>query len=148
MEQRSGRTNLDQVKQAPRLSRISLEVEGWPGTASVRILSTPDQIFHRRKERPVGRWFDDMRHARVGTFQSCPPAIDQEGYAPFLEARAKEGTVTVTERVIQDGGQQSVVLHQKQGVPKGVRRCQFCARVLKGLRNIHDDKGLILNDEN
>jgi hypothetical protein len=38
--------------------------------------------------------------------------------------------------------------NQKQSVPKGVRRRQFCARPLKGLRNVHDDKGLILNDEN
>jgi hypothetical protein len=35
----------------------------------------------------------------------------------------------------------NIVLHQKQGVPKGVRRCQFCAGVLKILRNIHDDMG-------
>jgi hypothetical protein len=40
-----------------------------------------------------------------------------DGYTPFLETRAKEGTVTVTERVIQYGGRQSVVLHQKHGVP-------------------------------
>ena len=39
-----------------------------------------------------------------------------------LETRVKEGTVTAIERVIQDGGRQSVVLHQKQGVPTGVRR--------------------------
>jgi hypothetical protein len=38
-------------------------------------------------------------------------------YTPFLETRAKDGTVTVTERVIQYGGRQSVVPHQKHGVP-------------------------------
>ena len=36
-----------------------------------------------------------------------------------FETRVKEGTVTVTERVIQDGGRQSVVLHQKQGRTEG-----------------------------
>ena len=96
----------------------------------------------------MGRWLYDMRHARAGSFHSCPPGIDQEGYAPFLEARVKEGTVTVTERVIQDGGRQSVVLHEKQGVPKGICRCHFCAQLFEGLRNSHGDKGLILNDEN
>src|SRR6185295_6986141 len=75
-------------------------------------------------------------------------ALLWNGSTPFLETRAKEGTVAVTERVIQYGGRQSVVLHQKHGVPLGVRRCQFCARVLKGLRNIHDDRGLVLKDEN
>ena len=94
------------MKQALRLRRISLK---WRD-ARVR---PPDQIFHRRKEPPAGRWLGDMRHARAGAFHSFPPAIDQEGYAPFLETRVKQGTVTVTERVIQDGGRQSVVLHEK-----------------------------------
>jgi hypothetical protein len=61
----------------------------------------------------VGRSFGDMERALAGTFHSFKPTIDHEGYAPFLETRVKQGTVTVTERVIQDGGRQSVVLHEK-----------------------------------
>ena len=44
--------------------------------------------------------------ALAGAFHIFIPAINHEGYAPFLEARAKKGTVTVTERMIQDGGRQ------------------------------------------
>jgi len=65
----------------------------------------------------VGRWFADMRHVIAGNYPSFKPTIDHEGYAPFLETRIKEGTVTFIERVIQDSGRQSVVLHQKHGVP-------------------------------
>jgi hypothetical protein len=35
----------------------------------------------------VGRWFGNMRRTLAGAFHSFPPAIDHEGYAPFLDGR-------------------------------------------------------------
>ena len=41
----------------------------------------------------------------------------------------------------------SVVLNEDQGVVERVCRRQRGAGTFKGLRDVHDDKGLILNDE-
>jgi hypothetical protein len=49
--------------------------------------------------------------------------------------------------MIQDRGRQAVVLDQEQSVPKCVRAGHLSAGVFEGLRDIHDNKGLILNDE-
>ena len=64
------------------------ESGGMRGTASVCILSTPDQIFHCRKEHLLSRGFVDVRRALAGAVHSFPPAIDQEGYAPLPNAAA------------------------------------------------------------
>jgi len=49
--------------------------------------------------------------------------------------------------MIQYCGRQSIVLGEEQSVSKHVRAGNFSAGVFEGLRDIHDNKGLILNDE-
>jgi hypothetical protein len=49
--------------------------------------------------------------------------------------------------MIQDGTRQAVVLHKQKGVLEGVGGRQGSAGVFESQCDIHDDKGLILDDE-
>jgi hypothetical protein len=49
--------------------------------------------------------------------------------------------------MIKNCGRQLFVLSEEQSVPNRVRAGDFSAGVFENLRDIHDNKGLILNDE-
>jgi hypothetical protein len=49
--------------------------------------------------------------------------------------------------VVDDGTRETVVLYKKQGVLESVRGRQSSARVFKSTCYIHDNQGLILNNE-
>ena len=49
--------------------------------------------------------------------------------------------------MVEDGPRQSVVLREDQGVVERICRGQRSASRFELLSDVHDDKGLILNDE-
>ena len=56
-------------------------------------------------------------HGFLGrAFGSGQSAIDHEGNAALSQALVKQRAVTVSKRMVQDGGRQSIVLHEEEGV--------------------------------
>jgi hypothetical protein len=88
-----------------------------------------------------------MQDTLAGASDLWYPAIDEERDVAFLEASAEERTVAIRQGVVQDGARKPIVLNQEQGVPQRVRRRHLDAGMLKSVRDIHDDKGLILDHE-
>lgn len=89
----------------------------------------------------------DVRRAFARAFDSCKATVDHEGDAALLEAFAKKRTVTVAKRMIQNDGRQPIMLDEQQRVPKRVRRRHCGTGILEGLRYIHRDNGLVLDEE-
>ena len=94
-----------------------------------------------------GGRFVEMRCAVTRAIDCWKPAIDHKGDTALLEPRAKERTVTVAQRMIQDCGRQSIMLNEERGVPKRVGCRHLSAGLRKGLCNVHGDEGLILDYE-
>jgi hypothetical protein len=105
------------------------------------------QVFHCGHERRAGRRFGDVRRAFVRAFDSFEATVDHEGDAALLEAFAKKRTVTFAKRMIQDDGRQPIMLYEQQRVPKRVCRGHGGTGVLEGLRYIHRDNGLVLDED-
>ena len=65
--------------------------------------------------------------------QATPTAVDDEGDAALLEARAEQRAIALAKRMIEDGARQSVVLHEEEGVLECVGRGQLRRRSLRTL---------------
>ena len=59
----------------------------------------------------------------------------------------KAESCTIAQRMVEDGASQPVVLNEDKGVLQRVRYRQLGSRHLKRFGDVHDDKGLVLNDE-
>ena len=95
----------------------------------------------------MGSWLGQMWSVLAKALYVLDSAIDHEGYSALGEARAKGGTVAVTQRVIEDRSRKPIVLHKEQSVLKGVRGRECSAGVFESVCHIHDNQGLILDNE-
>ena len=109
--------------------------------------SVQDEVFHCRHEfAPSGR-FGDARRPRTWAFDCGVSAVDQVGNTALCQPCAKQGAITVAERMVEDGPGQTIVLSEDHGVVQRVCRRQRGTRSFELLSDVHDDKGLVLNDE-
>jgi hypothetical protein len=73
--------------------------------------------------------------------------VDYEGNSPCTKAFIDGGAVTLSERVIQNGSVDSVVLYEDHGVMEHACDGQFGARVCKLEFDIHNKYRHVLYDE-
>jgi hypothetical protein len=85
--------------------------------------------------------------ARTRAFDVGVAAINQVRNAPLREPGAQQRAITIAERMIEDGSRQPVVFNEGEGVVQRIGRGQRGTGSFELSRDIHDDKGLILNDE-
>jgi hypothetical protein len=65
----------------------------------------------------------------------------------FLEAFAKQRTVTVTKGVIKDGGRQGTILHSTERVPQRPSGHDAGTHACESIGNAYRDKRLVLANE-
>ena len=110
-------------------------------------VSVQDEVFHCRHEfTPSGR-FGNARRPRARAFDCGVSTVDQVGNPALRQPCAKQGAITVAERMVEDGTGQTIVFSEDHGVMQRVCRRQRGTRCFELLSDVHDDKGLVLNDE-
>jgi hypothetical protein len=88
-----------------------------------------------------------MRRPRAWAFDCGVSTVDQVGNTALREPCAKQGAITVAKRMVEDGTGQTIVFSEDYGVMQRVCRRQRGTSSFELLSDVHDDKGLVLNDE-
>jgi len=111
------------------------------------LVERPKQIFNGGHEC--------ARHCRLLNYgapfaillQKIVGGINDEWYAPIIEAVIEAGAVVIPDRVIQNGCRETIVLYEDQRLLKNARDRQLRTSVCKRAFDVHSDKRLVLHNE-